>query len=143
MVGIFFLQANLPKSPNIDVFLYCIILPSRYHPRGIAAIALLTEVSLYGWSILHWCANLCTKLASWLGTRDRKTAFFYNVVDVQPSTFSFAFVELKWTLCISDLKIWRSYNFLFYNWLHQQSECMSGAYSIKQCDDRALKNSMQ
>lgn len=49
MVGIFFLQANLPKSPNIDVFLYCIILPSRYHPRGIAAIALLTEVSLYGY----------------------------------------------------------------------------------------------
>lgn len=65
------------------------------------------------------------------------------MVDVQPSTFSFAFVELKWTLRISELKIWRSYNFLFYNWLHQQSECMSGAYSIKQCDDRALKNSMQ
>lgn len=54
MVGNFFLPPSLLKSPNIDVFLYCIIvLPSRYHPQGRAAIALLTEVSLYGYRLME------------------------------------------------------------------------------------------
>lgn len=48
-----FLPPNLLKSPNIDVFLYCIIMPSRYHPQGKAAIALLTEVSLYGYRLME------------------------------------------------------------------------------------------
>lgn len=52
-VGSFFLPPNLLKSPNIDVFLYCIIMPSRYHPQGKAAIALLTEVSLYGYRLME------------------------------------------------------------------------------------------
>lgn len=28
-------------------------MPSRYHPRGKAAIALLTEVSLYGYRLME------------------------------------------------------------------------------------------
>lgn len=70
-------------------------------------------------------------MASWLGTRDRKTAFLYKVVVVHPSKFYFAVFKLKWTLCISEQKKWRSFNFLYNNWFYQQSERMPCPYSIK------------
>lgn len=77
-------------------------------------------------SILHWCASLCT-MASWLGTRDRKTAFLYKVVVVHPSKF------LNWNGLYAFLSERNGDGliFLYYNWFHQQSERMPCPYSIK------------
>lgn len=43
------------QPPEISIYrrLSCIMMPSRYHPRGKAAIALLTEVSLYGYRLME------------------------------------------------------------------------------------------